>query len=80
MIDADAGIALTDVTLMEVLQGIRDEEPVRMVHERHCAFDVLRLERLDDFRRAGQLYSTAPPSWDNRPSDDRLPHRLGVHT
>ena len=59
MIDADAGIALTDVTLTEVLQGIRDEAQVRIVDERLCAFDVLRLESLDDFRRAAELYRAA---------------------
>jgi predicted nucleic acid-binding protein len=59
MIDGDAGIALTDLTLTEVLRGIRDEEQVRLVDERLCAFDVLRLESLDDFRRAAQLYRTA---------------------
>jgi hypothetical protein len=59
MIDADQGIALTDVTLTEVLQGIRDESQVRLVDERLSAFDILRLESLDDFRRAAELYRTA---------------------
>lgn len=59
MIDADTGIALTDVILTEVLQGIRDETQVGLVDERLCAFDVLRLETLDDFRRAALLYRTA---------------------
>jgi predicted nucleic acid-binding protein len=59
MIEADAGIALTDVILTEVLQGVRGEAQVRLVDERLCAFDMLRLESLDDFRRAAQLYRTA---------------------
>lgn len=59
MIDADAGIALTDLTLTEVLQGLRDDAQVRLVDDRLCAFDVLRLESLDDLRRAAQLYRTA---------------------
>jgi predicted nucleic acid-binding protein len=59
MIEADAGIALTDVTLTEVLQGVRDEAQVRLVDERLCAFEVLRLDTLDDFRRAALLYRTA---------------------
>jgi predicted nucleic acid-binding protein len=59
MIDADAGVALTDVILAEVLQGIRDERQVRPVDDRLCAFDVFRLENLDDFRRAAHLYRTA---------------------
>jgi predicted nucleic acid-binding protein len=59
MIDADDGIALTDVILTEVLQGIRDEAQVSLVDERLCAFDVLRLESLDDFRRGAELYRSA---------------------
>ena len=59
VIDADAGVALTDVILTEVLQGIRDETQVGLVDERLCAFDLLRLETLDDFRRAALLYRTA---------------------
>lgn len=59
MIEADTGIALTDVTLAEVLQGIRDEAQLGVVDQSLCAFDVLRLESLDDFRRAAQLYRTA---------------------
>jgi predicted nucleic acid-binding protein len=59
MIDDDVGIALTDVTLTEVLQGIRDETQVRLVDERLSAFDVLRLESLDDFRRAAYLHREA---------------------
>src|SRR5947209_3640623 len=59
MIEADVGIALTDVILTEVLQGIADERKVRLIDARLCAFDVLRLEGLDDVRRAAQLYRTA---------------------
>jgi predicted nucleic acid-binding protein len=59
MIQADVGIALTDVTLTEVLQGIRDEAQVRLFDDRLTAFDVLRLESLDDFHRAAQLYRAA---------------------
>ena len=59
VIDADAGVALTDVILTEVLQGIRDETQVGLVDERLRAFDLLRLETLDDFRRAALLYRTA---------------------
>jgi predicted nucleic acid-binding protein len=59
MIEADVGIALTDVILTEVLQGVRDERKALLVDERLCAFDVLRLEGLDDFRRAAHLYRSA---------------------
>ena len=79
MIEADVGIAVTDVTLTEVLQGIRDESQVLVVDERLTAFDVLRLESLDDFRRAAQLYRTARRQRGDHPTDHRLPHRLRVH-
>ena len=59
MLEVDTGIALTDVILTEVLQGIRDDTHVRLVDEHLSAFDVLRLESLDDFRRAAHLYRSA---------------------
>lgn len=59
LIRSDAGIALVDVTLTEVLQGIRDEAQVRLVDDRLSAFEVLRLESLEDFRRAAALHRTA---------------------
>lgn len=55
-IERDAGVALTDVVLTEILQGLRDERIVRRVERRLSAFDILRLEDLDDFRRAAALY------------------------
>jgi predicted nucleic acid-binding protein len=52
----DGPIALTDVVLAEVLQGIRDRRQVRRVDEVLSAHEVLRLESLDDFRQAAELY------------------------
>lgn len=59
LIDADAGIALTDVILGEILQGLRGEHTVRRVDKRLQAFDILRLRTLDDFRNAAALYRHA---------------------
>lgn len=56
LIEVDAGIALTDIILTEVLQGIRSDQRFWLVDELLASFDVLRLERLDDFRRAAELY------------------------
>lgn len=59
LIDADAGIALTDVILTEVLQGLRRDDTVRRVDRRLSAFDILRLHTLDDFREAAAIYRHA---------------------
>jgi predicted nucleic acid-binding protein len=59
LVDADAGIAITDVILTEILQGLRTESDVRRVERRLAFFDVLRLAELDDFRRAAALYRGA---------------------
>jgi predicted nucleic acid-binding protein len=58
-IDADAGIALTDVILTEILHGLRGDHTVRRVDKRLTAFDILRLRTLDDFRDAAALYRHA---------------------
>ena len=59
LIDADAGIALTDVIFGEILQGLRGEHTVRRVDRRLQAFDILRLGTLDGFRNAAALYRLA---------------------
>lgn len=59
LIDADAGIALTDVIFGEILQGLRGEHTVRRVDRRLQAFDILRLRTLDDFGDAAALYRRA---------------------
>lgn len=59
LIEADAGIALTDVILTEILQGIRSDRQIGMVDERLVEFEILRLGGLDDFRRAAELYRVA---------------------
>jgi predicted nucleic acid-binding protein len=51
LVDDDGGIAITDVILTEILQGLRSEADVRRVERRLAPFETLRLESLDDFRR-----------------------------
>lgn len=59
LIDARRPVALTDVILTEVLQGLRSDDDVARVEQRLESFDVLRLVDLDDFRRAAALYRAA---------------------
>jgi predicted nucleic acid-binding protein len=59
LVDDDAGIAITDVILTEILQGLRSEADVRRVEQRLAPFEILRLDELDDFRRAAALYRAA---------------------
>jgi len=59
LLEADADLALTDVVLAELLQGLRSDREAERVEERLRAFTVLRLESLDDFVRSAALYRTA---------------------
>jgi len=59
LIEDDAGVALTDVILTEVLQGVRSDREARTVERQLRAFDVLRLRDLEDFTRAAALYRIA---------------------
>lgn len=59
LIADDEPVALTDIVLTELLQGLPDGRQARRVERRLLAFDVLRLEALDDFRRAAALYREA---------------------
>jgi predicted nucleic acid-binding protein len=59
LIEAGQPIALTDVILTEVLQGLRSDREAALV-ERHLRdFPILRLEDLDDFVLAAKLYRAA---------------------
>jgi len=59
LIEDGAPIALTDVVLTEVLQGIPSEREARLLERHLRAFPILRLESVDDFSLAAQLYRTA---------------------
>lgn len=54
----DDGVALTDIVLTELLQGLSEDEVRRMEHLLGV-FPVLRLESLQDFRRSAALYRAA---------------------
>lgn len=59
LIESGEPVALTDVVLTELLQGLRSEREARLVERQMRAFPILRLDRLDDFALAAQLYRTA---------------------
>jgi predicted nucleic acid-binding protein len=52
-------VALTDVIFTEILQGISSPEDAVRVEHHLRAFPILRLEALDDFALAAELYRTA---------------------
>jgi predicted nucleic acid-binding protein len=59
LIEDGAPVAVTDVILTELLQGVRTEREARLLERHMRAFPVLRLESLEDFSLAAQLYRTA---------------------
>lgn len=59
LIESDSDIRLTDVILTEILQGLRSDRDVRRLEKHLAPFEVLRLETLDDFRRAASMHRTA---------------------
>jgi predicted nucleic acid-binding protein len=59
LIEGGEPVALTDVIFTEVLQGLRDQHEAELVARHLRAFPILRLEGLDDFALAAELYRTA---------------------
>ena len=59
LIEGGEPVALTDVILTEVLQGLRSDREAQLVGQHLRAFPILRLEGLDDFVLAAELYRTA---------------------
>jgi len=59
LIEGGAPVALTDVVLTEVLQGMRSDREARLVERHLRAFPVLRLEGLEGFVLAAALYRRA---------------------
>lgn len=57
--DGDQELALTDIILTEILQGLGTDRDVRRVDDHMSTFEVLRLRDLADFRRAAALYRSA---------------------
>jgi predicted nucleic acid-binding protein len=52
-------VGLTDIVYTEILQGIKDDGVLLALERQLSALDVFRLEGLDDFRNAAQLYREA---------------------
>jgi predicted nucleic acid-binding protein len=59
LIDRGEPIALTDIVVTEILQGFRSDREARLVERHLRAFPILRLDGLDDFVLAADLYRTA---------------------
>jgi len=59
LIEAGEPIALTDIVFTEILQGFRSDREARLVERHLKAFPMLRLDRLDDFALAAELYRRA---------------------
>jgi predicted nucleic acid-binding protein len=59
LIEGGDPVAVTDVVLTEILQGLGSDADAERVASHLRAFPVLRLEGLDDFALAAGLYRTA---------------------
>lgn len=59
LIEAGEPIALTDIVITEILQGLRSDREARLVERYLRAFPILRLEGVDDFVLAAELYRRA---------------------
>lgn len=59
LIERGEPVALTDVVLTEVLQGLRSEREARLVERHLRAFPILTLGGPDDFVLAAEIYRTA---------------------
>lgn len=59
LIERGEPVAPTDVVLTEILQGLRSADEARLVEQRLRAFPVLRLDGLEDFVLAAELYRSA---------------------
>lgn len=58
-IEDEQPVGLTDVVHTEILQGIRHDGDLLAVERQLLAFDLPRLEGLEDFRAAAKLYRAA---------------------
>jgi predicted nucleic acid-binding protein len=59
LIEGGEPVALTDIVFAEILQGLRSAKEARQVERHLRAFPILRLEDLDDFALAAELYRSA---------------------
>jgi len=59
LIEAGEPVALTDIVFTEILQGLRSEREARLVERHLRSFPILRLDGLEDFALAAELYRSA---------------------
>jgi predicted nucleic acid-binding protein len=59
LIEGGEPIALTDIVVTEILQGLRSDREARLVEGHLKAFPILRLDGLEDFVLAADLYRMA---------------------
>jgi predicted nucleic acid-binding protein len=59
LIETGEPLALTDIIFAEILQGLRDDDEAAEVEAHLRAFPILRLQSLEDFSLAAELYRTA---------------------
>jgi predicted nucleic acid-binding protein len=59
LIEDGRPVALTDIVFAEILQGLRSDDEAQMVERHLRAFPILRLDSLEDFSLAADLYRTA---------------------
>jgi predicted nucleic acid-binding protein len=59
LIEAGEPVTLTDIVFTEILQGLRVDREAAEVERHLRAFPILRLQALDDFSLAAELYRTA---------------------
>ncbi len=59
LIETGQAVALTDIVLTEILQGLRDDVEAATVERHLRAYPILRLESVEHFSLAAQLYRTA---------------------
>lgn len=59
LIETGEAVGLTDIVFAEILQGLRDDDEAAKVERHLRAFPILRLQALEDFSLAAELYRTA---------------------
>lgn len=59
LIENGEPVALTEIVFTEILQGVRSDDEAQEVERHLRAFPILRLDGLEDFALAAELYRSA---------------------